>query len=227
VIYTEDNHEELYRLRIRYYLSASDLIPRRIESIAIRDDRVSMTVARLTSVKLNDTIDERAFDPAIQADYREELFSDRSTDSQTKEPVLPEWSLSDAQGKPCSLTDFRGSVVVMDFWGIWCNGCVKSLPKLQALHEEWSGKGVAILGMSYGDEPDDVVNFAEQKGLTYPQVIASTSLLDSLRIDVFPSIVIVDASGRLDRVIKGSGDESHQAVVTRIRELVQDQAHSR
>src|SRR5207249_4884756 len=65
-------------------------------------------------------------------------------------PALP-LELKSLDGAKASLTDYKGKVVLVDFWGTWCGPCVKTVPELQKLHAKYSIKGFTVLGAAVGD----------------------------------------------------------------------------
>jgi tetratricopeptide (TPR) repeat protein/peroxiredoxin len=86
--------------------------------------------------------------------------------------VAPDLNLSDKNGNPVSLRSFKGKVVVIDFWATWCGPCVRSLPHLQELHEQYAGQNVVVLGINIqGQTPSpEVLKFIQSKGLTFPML---------------------------------------------------------
>src|SRR6266567_2066513 len=62
--------------------------------------------------------------------------------------TAPDWELSDADGKLQTLAQYRGKIVVLDFWATWCGPCAEVMPQMQKLHEKYKDKGVAVFGVS-------------------------------------------------------------------------------
>ena len=60
----------------------------------------------------------------------------------------PDWQLKDLDGKTVKLSDFKGKVVILDFWAIWCGPCRVQIPVLKALQEQYAAQGLTVVGVS-------------------------------------------------------------------------------
>ena len=115
----------------------------------------------------------------------------------------PPWQLTGwTDGKDRSLADYRGKVVLLDFWGIWCGPCVRELPSLERLKEKYEAKGVVFLGIhSPGEEIEQVRKFLGLKGITFPSGIDAGELntygttVERYGVTGFPTIILVDRKG--------------------------------
>ena len=80
----------------------------------------------------------------------------------------PDFTLSDMQGNEVSLSDFKGNVVIINFWATWCGPCRFEIPDLIDLQEKYNGD-LVVLGVSLDyDGPSVVPQFAEKLGISYP-----------------------------------------------------------
>jgi thiol-disulfide isomerase/thioredoxin len=66
--------------------------------------------------------------------------------------TAPAWKLIDAAGKEHELAQYRGKIVVLDFWATWRRPCLKAMPDLQKLHERYRDRGVVVLGLATNDD---------------------------------------------------------------------------
>jgi len=82
---------------------------------------------------------------------------------------IPVYEVQDLQGNPVSLEDLRGRPALVNVWATWCEPCREEIPYLQSLHEEYSPRGLQIVGASIDSagETDRVVSFADSMGVTY------------------------------------------------------------
>lgn len=86
----------------------------------------------------------------------------------TSGQAMPEISFTDIDGKQHQLADYKGQPILMIFWATDCPGCIKEMPELIALHEEYADKGLAMISVAMPhDYPEHIKAMREQKGLPY------------------------------------------------------------
>ncbi|MFY7951601.1 MAG: redoxin domain-containing protein [Armatimonadaceae bacterium] len=124
-------------------------------------------------------------------------------------PVLPRpapaLDTTDLSGKKVTLADFRGKVVLLDFWATWCKPCVASMPALSRIAARWKDQGLEVVGVSVDQEPAKVAPFLKKKPVPY------TILLDNpkapsygtFRVKVLPSVFLIDREGNIVAQWKG------------------------
>src|SRR5690348_13547526 len=88
--------------------------------------------------------------------------------------AAPDWHLSDVDGKPVKLSDFKGKVVILDFWATWCPPCRAEIPEFVAIQKKYADKGFTVIGISLDQQGASVVkSFMNQLGMNYPVVIGN------------------------------------------------------
>jgi thiol-disulfide isomerase/thioredoxin len=120
----------------------------------------------------------------------------------------PAFTLKTLDGRNVSLADFRGRVVLLDFWGTFCPPCIAALPELQALHDKHGPRGFAVVGVTVDDRPA-LVKKATAK-ITYPIVQATPQVWSAYKVNSLPSLVLVDRDGK---IVKRFGGESDPAAM--------------
>ena len=82
----------------------------------------------------------------------------------------PDFELPTPEGEMLALRDFRGHVVILDFWASWCAPCLGEMPVMKEIYEKYHAKGLEIIGISLDDKRDRWVNAIEKEGLEWKQV---------------------------------------------------------
>lgn len=126
--------------------------------------------------------------------------------------VAPDWELADFDGKKHKLSDFRGKVVLLDFWATWCKPCILAMPGIEQIQESYKDKGVVVLGMNVEDEVQVARDFFRQKPAKYPQLAAAGPVSRQYRIFGLPGFVVIDAEGRVALRLSGWGSDSQQRI---------------
>ena len=109
------------------------------------------------------------------------------------------WVLND--GSRAKLADFRGKVLVLDFYATWCEPCRQSIPRLIALQKDYGPKGLQIVGLNVGG-PDDrikVADFSRELGIQYPLGFPDKALTDLFLSDnqTIPQTFVFGREGQL------------------------------
>jgi cytochrome c biogenesis protein CcmG/thiol:disulfide interchange protein DsbE len=113
---------------------------------------------------------------------------------------MPQIALSDLQGRPWTLSEHRGNVVVVNFWATWCPPCRMETPDLVQVANEYSGKGVSIVGISMDDDPHSAAPpFVARYKIPYPVLAPDASFALGNSIESLPTTLLIDRSGRLAR----------------------------
>lgn len=131
----------------------------------------------------------------------------------------PEWSTTDIEGKPVSLADLKGKVVVMDFWYRGCGWCMYAMPQVKQLAEDYKDKPVVVLGMNTDQDKADAKVVIDAFGLQHPTVRAQ-GISEKYGIRGFPTLVIVDQDGVVRDVHVGYSPTLRADVGKRIDELL-------
>jgi thiol-disulfide isomerase/thioredoxin len=121
----------------------------------------------------------------------------------------PNFTLEDISGKPLSLNDVKGKVVIVDFWATWCGPCLMSIPELVDLQEKYKGKGLVIVGISVDDDKvskGELVAFKEKMRINYPILRANNKVYEDYfgRTSGFPipTLFVIDREGKVrDRLV--------------------------
>ena len=110
------------------------------------------------------------------------------------------FSFKDADGKKVALSQFKGKVIILDFWATWCVPCKEEIPGFIELQKKYGGRGLQIVGISVDDSMNQAKKYATEMKMNYPILLAEGKE-DILRAyDPIPGIpvsIIIDRQGRI------------------------------
>lgn len=121
----------------------------------------------------------------------------------------PNFSVTSLTDETVTLENYKGKVVLLDFWATWCKPCVQTMPSLQKLHDRFSTKNFSVLGISIDERGEKKVKaFAKKHRLTYPIFLdAKTNpAWESYNVKVIPAMFLIDASGQIVQQWTGEPD---------------------
>ena len=125
-------------------------------------------------------------------------------------------------GGKVDLAQFRGKVVLVNFWATWCPPCRKEMPSMNRLADKLAGRPFAILGVDAGEDAATVRAFLDKVPVNFPILMDEEgTTLKSWQAFVFPTSYVVDKQGRLRMGLVGSIEWDAPEVVARIEALLQ------
>src|SRR4030042_1886480 len=83
----------------------------------------------------------------------------------------PDFQFGGPDEQPVSLSDLKGSPVLLNFWATWCGPCRGEMPYLQQIYEKWQTMGLVLLAINIGESPSDVEEFMQSQGLSLPVLL--------------------------------------------------------
>lgn len=111
-------------------------------------------------------------------------------------------------GEERSLEDWRGQVVVLNYWASWCEPCRRESPLLERWHRRMLKRGGTVLGVDVLDVTSDAKDFIEEFGLTYPQLRdAEGSTQEDFGLVAYPETFVIDREGRIVAARRGEVNE--------------------
>jgi len=113
-------------------------------------------------------------------------------------PEAPPISLTDIEGKRLDLADYKGKVVVLDFWATWCGPCREEIPGFVVMQKKYASQGFSVIGISLDDEAPPVVDFYKEFKMNYP-VAVGTQRIGELYGGILglPTTFLIGRDGRI------------------------------
>lgn len=110
--------------------------------------------------------------------------------------MLPPLALTDTKGNPAQLDQYRGKVLVLNFWATWCAPCLAEMPSLQRLHQALQGRDAVVVGVSVGDARMSVERFIETHRIDFPILMdADKTQHKRWKVGILPTTFVLDAKG--------------------------------
>ncbi len=153
--------------------------------------------------------DRMARDLGEEASHRAEFLGKPAAD----------WEAKDLDGKSHRLADYRGKVVLLDFWYRGCGWCMHAMPQVKQLAETFRDQPVAVLGMTIDEDVKDARIVVEAMDLRYP-VIRAQGLPAKYGVDGYPTLIVIDPQGKVREVHVGYSPRLFEELSELVRKLL-------
>ncbi len=220
VVYVEHSPDPRGRVRKeRWFLGAKDNLPRRLEQLAVDDNgRAGAYVLTLSALRPRAPLKGRPFAARVPRGYTAKPYE------QPAPPALlnvgapaPDWKLSDPDGRVHSLSEYRGRVLVLDFWATWCGPCVRAMPGLQNLHERYGSRGVVVFGVNTWEESNPV-EFMKRGGYSYGLLLKGEGVAQAYRVSSLPTLYVIGVDGTIIHGVRGIDDSLTGLIESHLKE---------
>jgi thiol-disulfide isomerase/thioredoxin len=126
------------------------------------------------------------------------------------EKAAADFALTDLSGKTVRLSDFKGKIVLLDFWATWCAPCRKEIPDLIQLQRQYASRGFTVLGIALDEEGAAVVKpLAQKLIINYPVVIGNTQVAAAYGgIQAVPTTLLIGRDGGILKTYLGAREKS-------------------
>lgn len=114
-----------------------------------------------------------------------------------KASPAPDFTLTDLEGNPVRLSDFRGKTVLLHFWATWCGVCRHEVGALNALAKSLGDDEVLLSVVANGRDRDAIARFVAERGVRYPVLLGNEAVLEAYRVTMFPTNYFLDREGRI------------------------------
>jgi thiol-disulfide isomerase/thioredoxin len=112
--------------------------------------------------------------------------------------AMTQWTNTELLGEGRSLAEFKGKIVVLDFWATWCGPCIQSIPKNNEIAKKYADDGVVLIGVCHKDGGEKMTETIRSKKIEYPCVLdAKGEANAAFKVDGYPDYVIIDREGRV------------------------------
>jgi thiol-disulfide isomerase/thioredoxin len=135
--------------------------------------------------------------------------------------ATPSLALRDLQGKEHKLADYRGKVVVLNFWATWCDPCREEMPSMQRLQDKLAGQPFVILAIDYGEGAPRINDFLKKIPVRFTVLLdRDTSAATAWKVKVLPTTLVLDPQQRIRYSVVGDLEWDSQSVEDTIKKLL-------
>jgi thiol-disulfide isomerase/thioredoxin len=179
---------------------------------------------RYLVASLNEPVPDSVFVYSPPANFREVDRLERAFPRPATELIgkeAPELTLQTLTGETLKLADFRGKIVLLDFWATWCGPCRTQMPALSKLHEALKDQGVELLGVNDDATPQQASEFLNDGGYNWVNLYdgKEKEARTKFKVIAIPTLVLIDPKGIIVDYQIGSGHNSEQAIRSGLRNL--------
>jgi len=135
----------------------------------------------------------------------------------------PDFTLKSLEGTNLRLEEYRGQVVLINFWASWCGPCRQEMPLLDRLHHRYEDTGFAVLGINVEGEIKPAQKVVDKTNVTFPVLIDEEQKVSEMySLEAMPSTIVVDRDGIVRYIHRGykPGDEAKYVEV--VKQLIRE-----
>lgn len=131
----------------------------------------------------------------------------------------PEFALLDTNGMEQKLSDFKGKVIILDFWATWCPPCREEIPHFIDIYDRYKDRGLEVIGIALDEDKEKVKSFVKDKGINYPVLLGNGQVTDLYGgIDGIPTTFVLDRDGNIRK--KYIGYREREVFESDVQELL-------
>ncbi len=135
----------------------------------------------------------------------------------------PDFVLKSASGENLRLSEFRGDVVMINFWATWCGPCRQEMPLLDEMYTRYQRVGFNLLGVNIDDDSRKALNMISDLGVSFPVLFDVRKEVSKLyKVDAMPVTILVDRDGKVRHVHQGYQPGYEQDYLDEIRSLLRE-----
>jgi len=134
--------------------------------------------------------------------------------------MAPDFALADIDGAIHRLSDYRGQVVIVNFWATWCPPCREEMPSMQRAWEQIQDEDIVILAIDVGEDEDTIFTFTADYPVEFPLLLDLDSrVIQEWAVRGLPTTFIVDTQGRIAYRAIGTRDWEDSALLNTLKQL--------
>ena len=138
-------------------------------------------------------------------------------------PDAPEFNLEDQDGNFLKMSDYKGKVVIVNFWATWCPPCRKEMPSMQRAWEILKKENIEMLAINVGEDSDQIFSFTAEYPVEFPLIMdKDSSVVRQWKVRGLPTTYIVNPAGQIVYQAIGDREWDSDEIMNQIRKLKKD-----
>lgn len=135
--------------------------------------------------------------------------------------TVPDFKVTSTSGQRISEENYRGHVLILDFFATWCQPCRQSIPHLVEMNRKYGKQGLQVLGLSVDEEGERAVKtFTEGFRVNYPLAMAGEVTMVDFAVRSVPVMYLIDRKGKIAEVYRGYSNEMSRSMEQSIKRLL-------
>lgn len=138
-----------------------------------------------------------------------------------EKPPAPEFTLTDTTGKTHKLSDYKGKVVMVNFWAVWCLPCRKEMPSMQRAWEQVQDKDVMMLAVNWGDTPESIKKFTDSlPPMDFPLLVGGDeAMTKEWGVRGLPTTYVINPEGQIAYKLVGETEWDKPEILDKVLAL--------
>ncbi len=137
--------------------------------------------------------------------------------------MAPDFALKSSTGQNLRLSEFRGDVVMINFWATWCGPCRQEMPLLDELYSRYERVGFNLLGVNIDDDSRRAMQMIEELGVNFPVLFDAQKVVSKLyEVEAMPVTILVDREGNVRYVHHGYKPGYEDKYLDQVRSLLRE-----
>lgn len=138
----------------------------------------------------------------------------------TEKRKAPEFRLKDIDGKIHTLSDYKGKVLVLNFWATWCPPCRFEMPSMERAHTLTAEDDIVFLGVNVGEDADTIFTFTADYPVTFPLLMdINSEIIEKYPVVGLPTTYVIDPQGRMVYQAIGTRDWDNINILNQLKSL--------
>ncbi len=222
VLFKYKDSDQVSNLQSTYFIRKSDFFPIGYKQTLNFQNMLQYKSYSLSNISVNPFFDDRLFD----IDYN--IIDKAKTKNyvpKEREPLLsngynaPEINKKTILGKDFRLSDYKGKIVILDFWYRSCYPCIKALPDLQKISSETDSNEIIIIGVNPFDKKEKIISFLDERDINYTNIYESKSVATDYKVSAYPTLYIIDREGNIHSSHVGWSEEFYNDIMKEIKAI--------